>query len=86
MSKPGGHGSATFGASNVTMLQLAVLGKEVTGASSDLVYEPLPKGDPTQRRPDITRARELLGWEPTIPLRDGLRRMHQWYVEELARG
>ena len=69
-----------------TMLQLAELVREVTESDSDLVYEPLPKGDPTQRRPDITRARELLGWEPTIPLREGLSRMHAWYLEELARG
>ena len=69
-----------------TMVQLAELVREVTESGSDLVYEPLPKGDPTQRRPDITRARELLGWEPTIPLREGLSRMHTWYLEELARG
>ena len=45
-----------------------------------------PIGDPTRRRPDITRARALLGWEPKIELRDGLARMHDWYLEERARG
>ena len=45
-----------------------------------------PIGDPTRRRPDITRARELLGWEPKIELREGLERMHAWYLEERARG
>ena len=46
-----------------------------------------PIGDPTQRQPDITRARELLGWEPTIPLREGSARgCTTWYEEERARG
>jgi dTDP-glucose 4,6-dehydratase len=69
-----------------TMLELAEVVCEVTGASSDLVFEPLPAGDPLRRRPDVTRARELLGWEPTISLRDGLCRMYEWYLEERADG
>ena len=55
-----------------TMLELAALVQEVTGSSSEIVYEPLPVDDPTQRKPDITMAREHLGWEPTIQLREGL--------------
>jgi nucleoside-diphosphate-sugar epimerase len=54
------------------MLELAALVKEVTGSASEIVYEPLPVDDPTQRQPDITLARTLLGWEPTVPLREGL--------------
>ena len=69
-----------------TMLELADVVREVTGSDSELVFEPLPDGDPTQRRPDITRARELLGWEPTDPAARGSRAMHAWYVEERARG
>jgi dTDP-glucose 4,6-dehydratase len=69
-----------------TMLELADLVREVTGSNSDLVFEPLPVDDPARRRPDITRARTLLGWEPTIGLRDGLERMTAWYLEERARG
>jgi nucleoside-diphosphate-sugar epimerase len=69
-----------------TMLELADVVLDVTGSSSELVFEPLPTGDPTQRKPDITRARELLGWEPEISLRDGLARMHRWYLEERSRG
>jgi dTDP-glucose 4,6-dehydratase len=69
-----------------TMLELARIVCEVTGAQSDVVFEPLPTGDPTQRRPDITRAKELLGWEPAIALREGLRRMYEWYLEERADG
>ena len=57
-----------------TIAELAELVLEVTGSSSELVHEPLPVDDPTQRRPDITKARELLGWEPQVLLRDGLER------------
>jgi dTDP-glucose 4,6-dehydratase len=69
-----------------TMLEVAALVCEVAGSPAELVFEPLPVGDPTRRRPDITRARELLHWEPTIELREGLTRMHAWYLEERARG
>jgi dTDP-glucose 4,6-dehydratase len=47
---------------------------EVTEARSEIVHEPLPVDDPQQRQPDIGRARDLLGWEPEIDLREGLRR------------
>ena len=56
-----------------TIRELAELAVEVTGSSSEIVFEPLPVDDPTQRQPDLTLARTLLGWEPTIPLRDGPR-------------
>jgi nucleoside-diphosphate-sugar epimerase len=55
-----------------TMLELAHLVLEITGSSSDLVFEPLPENDPLQRRPDLTAARRDLGWSPTTQLRDGL--------------
>ena len=55
-----------------TILELAQLVTELTGSTSELVYEPLPEDDPAQRRPDITRAQTLLGWEPTVALREGL--------------
>ena len=48
--------------------------KEVTGSDSPIVYEPLPVDDPTQRRPDITLAKQHLNWEPKVPLREGLAR------------
>jgi dTDP-glucose 4,6-dehydratase len=50
---------------------------EVTGAASDILFEALPVDDPKVRQPDITRARQLLGWEPQVSLEDGLRRMLQ---------
>ncbi len=64
-----------------TMLELAHLVLELTGSSSEIVHEPLPVDDPTQRRPDITKARELLGWEPRVQLREGLERT----IEHFAR-
>ena len=65
------------------MLELARLVLEVTGSCSTLVHRPLPADDPTQRRPDITIAREQLGWQPTIELRDGLERMTAWMRTQL---
>lgn len=66
-----------------TIKQLAELVIELTGAKSRLVYEPLPSDDPTQRRPVIDKARDILGWEPTIPLRDGLMRTIAYFDELL---
>jgi dTDP-glucose 4,6-dehydratase len=58
-----------------TILELARTVLEVTGSSSEIVYEALPVDDPQIRQPEITRARQILGWEPEIQLEDGLRRM-----------
>jgi len=55
-----------------TMLELAELVLEHTGSASRIEFRALPQDDPRQRRPDITRARTLLGWEPRVPLREGL--------------
>lgn len=57
-----------------TVLELARLVKELTGSSSPVVFEPLPQDDPKQRRPDIALAKRLLGWEPRVPVREGLQR------------
>src|SRR6476469_4724280 len=58
-----------------TLLELAATVRRVTGSKSDIVFEALPIDDPQVRQPDITRARQLLGWEPEIQLEEGLRRM-----------
>jgi dTDP-glucose 4,6-dehydratase len=58
-----------------TLLELAETIKRVTGTSSEIVFEALPVDDPQQRRPDITRAKQLLGWEPEIGLEEGLSRL-----------
>jgi dTDP-glucose 4,6-dehydratase len=58
---------------------------DVTGSRSEIVYEALPTDDPQVRQPDITLAREILGWEPTIDLHEGLRRtIEQSGVETLV--
>lgn len=53
---------------------------ELSGGQSKLVYEPLPQDDPKQRRPDITRAREALGWEPRVGAREGLKKTFSWFA------
>jgi dTDP-glucose 4,6-dehydratase len=57
-----------------TLLDLADLVKKMTGTSSEIVFEALRVDDPMQRKPDITRARQILGWEPEVPLEEGLSR------------
>jgi dTDP-glucose 4,6-dehydratase len=59
----------------LSLLDLARTVIKVTGSKSEIVYEALPVDDPQVRQPDITRARQLLGWEPEVTLEDGLRRM-----------
>src|SRR6185437_761582 len=61
--------------SEFTLNELAEVVLRITGSKSELVYEALPVDDPQVRQPDITRARQLLGWEPEIQLEEGLRRM-----------
>ncbi|MEO6797448.1 MAG: UDP-glucuronic acid decarboxylase family protein [Candidatus Dormibacter sp.] len=56
----------------VTMLQLAERIRQLSGTSAEIVFEPLPQDDPRQRRPDLTRARQLIGWNPVTPLDQGL--------------
>src|SRR3954463_4018817 len=58
----------------MTLLELAEKVVELTGSSSKIVFEGLPTDDPRVRQPDITRAREILNWEPQVPLEEGLRR------------
>src|SRR4051812_46863628 len=67
-----------------TMLELADLVLELTGSGSELVFEPLPVDDPTQRQPDITQAREALGWEPSVSLREGLERTIPYFRRRLG--
>jgi dTDP-glucose 4,6-dehydratase len=57
-----------------TLLELAEAVVAVTGSESEIVYEALPTDDPKVRQPDITLAKQILGWEPEVALRDGLRR------------
>lgn len=68
-----------------TMLELARIVIELTGSDSEIVFEPLPADDPKCRRPDITKATQLLGWAPTVDLREGLRLTYESYLEEAVR-
>ena len=68
-----------------TMLELAQMVVEMTGTHSSVIRRPLPTDDPKQRRPVITRAKELLGWEPTISLREGLKSTIAYFEAELHR-
>lgn len=67
-----------------TMHQLARLVLEITGSRSMLVHRPLPQDDPTQRKPDISRAKEHLGWSPTVQLREGLTRTIAYFESHLS--
>lgn len=74
LSKSNEHLPVNIGNPNeFTILECAQLVLKVTGSTSKIAYEPLPQDDPKQRRPDITKARTLLSWEPKIQLEEGLR-------------
>jgi dTDP-glucose 4,6-dehydratase len=62
-----------------TVAQLARIVLELTGSDSPIDYRPLPVDDPKQRRPDITRARSMLGWEPRVPVREGVARTIEYF-------
>jgi dTDP-glucose 4,6-dehydratase len=67
-----------------TMLQCAEEVLRVTGSKSAIVHQPLPQDDPARRCPDITKARALLGWEPKVPLREGLQKSLAYFQSCLA--
>jgi UDP-glucuronate decarboxylase len=66
-----------------TIAELAELVIEQTGTTAGIEYRPLPQDDPVRRQPDITRAKSILGWEPTIPLADGLSRTIDFFRKTL---
>lgn len=69
------HGPVNLGnPDEYTILDFAEIIRDLIDSRLEIVYEPMPADDPRQRRPDITLARELLGWEPRVPLREGLER------------
>jgi len=67
-----------------TIAELARMVIDVTGSTSELVHRPLPADDPLQRKPDLTKARSLLGWEPTVQLRAGLERTAEYFASQLG--
>ena len=75
LAESGYHNPVNIGnPDEFTLLELADAVIDVTGSQSEIIHEALPTDDPRQRQPDITLARDILGWEPTIDLREGLRR------------
>jgi dTDP-glucose 4,6-dehydratase len=69
--------------SEITLLQFAEEVLALTGSNSKIVYEPLPQDDPKQRRPNITKAQELLGWEPKIDRHEGLKRTLEYFKQHI---
>ncbi|MBI2134207.1 SDR family oxidoreductase [Candidatus Woesearchaeota archaeon] len=68
----------------LTILEFARRIVRITGSRSEMVFEPLPQDDPKTRRPDLSRARKLLGWEPNVSLEDGLFRTIEWFRAEIV--
>ncbi len=69
--------------SEITLQQFAEEVKSLTGTTSEIVYRPLPQDDPKQRRPDITKAKELLGWEPKVDRSEGLKRTLEYFQQNI---
>jgi UDP-glucuronate decarboxylase len=86
MESPAGfHGPVNIGnPGEFTMLELAETILRLTGSKSRIVHQPLPADDPRQRKPDITLAREKLGWQPTVSLEDGLKETIVYFRKALA--
>ena len=83
LAESGEHLPVNLGNPNeFTMNELAETVIRVTDSKSEIVHEALPVDDPQVRQPDITRARQLLGWQPEIELEDGLRRMLESFGRE----
>ena len=70
----------------MTVLDLAEWVRRTIGSRCEIVFKPLPEDDPRVRRPDIARARELLGWEPRVPFEEGMRRTIAWFKDQVNRG
>jgi dTDP-glucose 4,6-dehydratase len=71
--------------SEMTVLDFAKRILHLTGSSSPFVFEPLPQDDPQVRQPDIAKAKELLGWEPLVPVDEGLRETIEYFREKLGK-
>jgi UDP-glucuronate decarboxylase len=67
-----------------SMLELAEKVIQVTQSNSEIVFEPLPQDDPRQRRPDITLAKGLLGWQPLVNLESGIEKTAEFFRKEMA--
>ena len=70
----------------MTMLEFAEAVQREVGSHCPIVHEPLPQDDPRIRRPDITRAQQVLGWDPQVSFNDGLRRTVEWFRGQIGQG
>jgi len=68
----------------ITLLEFAGRVRAYFPKAGPIVFEPLPQDDPKRRCPDIRKAKRLLGWEPKVPLADGLRRTIEYFQEQFA--
>jgi dTDP-glucose 4,6-dehydratase len=81
LAKSGEHDPVNIGnPEEFTILECAQEVQVVAGSRSEIVYKPLPQDDPMRRRPDITRASDLLGWSPKVALREGLERSMEYFT------
>lgn len=86
-SRPDFHGPMNMGnPGEFTVRELAERIIDISGSSSDIVYEPLPADDPTRRRPDISLAQKELGWQPVVPLEEGLKKTIAWFEKLIREG
>lgn len=69
--------------SEITIFQFAEEILKLTGSKSQIIHKPLPEDDPKVRQPDITRARQILGWEPKIDRHEGLKRTLEYFMKEV---
>jgi nucleoside-diphosphate-sugar epimerase len=69
----------------MTVKELAEIILKLTNSKSEIIYKPLPNDDPQQRRPDISKAKEKLNWEPKVGLETGLNTTIEWIKKELSK-
>jgi dTDP-glucose 4,6-dehydratase len=69
----------------MTVLEFARTISRLAGSSAGMVFQPLPEDDPQRRRPDISKARAVLGWSPRVSIEEGLQRTIEWFRQHLAR-
>ena len=69
----------------LTILEFAERIRAEFSGAPKIIYEPLPEDDPKQRRPDISKAKRLLGWEPKVSLEEGLRQTLKYFKEQYAK-
>jgi dTDP-glucose 4,6-dehydratase len=67
-----------------SVIETAMIIKEMTGSKSEIVFRPALEDDPKRRRPDISKIKRVLGWEPKTPFREGLKRTIEWFKQKLG--